>query len=63
MGGVERGRKGGLCQKELFVHTFVERSCSRVDSRLREPRFESCAAVVNLGLVDSLYIALVHSAV
>ena len=32
-------------------------------SLLREPGFEYCAAVSNLGLIFSLYIAPVHSAV
>ena len=32
-------------------------------SRLREPGFESCAAVVNIEHVFSFYIAPVHSAV
>ena len=33
------------------------------ECRLREPGFESCAAVCNLGQVRSWYIALVQSAV
>ena len=53
-----------------YVQDLLQRLCRAQwlrgrasDSRLREPGFESCAAVLKLGQVFSLYIAPVHSAV
>ena len=50
-----------LIDSDIYSYTRAQRLRDRVsDSRLREARFESCAAVLNIGQIVSLYIAPVY---
>ena len=64
-GAVAQWRSGAVAQwRSGAVAQWRSGAVARAsDSRIGEPGFESCAAVLNLGHVRSLYIAPAHSVV